>query len=100
MRDEYAEWRELEARVTAAEAGEGPPLSSEDEARWGALMDAWPLALDQIAATEWLLSGLPSESRPRALMRYLDAIEHLTMEAGVPVPLWIGLARERAGEST
>lgn len=32
MPDEYAEWSALEERVTAWEAGEGPPLSAERRA--------------------------------------------------------------------
>ena len=63
MPDEYAEWRALEARVTAWEAGEGPPLSTGEEARWAELMDEWSLALEQAATAEWLLRAIPDARR-------------------------------------
>jgi hypothetical protein len=99
MPDEYAEWRALEARVSAWEAGEGPPLSAEEEARWAELMDGWPLALEQARAAEWLLRTLPGAQRGGAMGAYLAAIERTTASAGVPLPLWIGLARERQADA-
>ena len=99
MPDEYAEWRALEARVTAWEAGEGPALSAGEEARWAELMDGWPLALEQAKTPEWLLRTIPGGRRGEAMGRYLEAIERTTEDAGVPLPLWIGLARERQADA-
>lgn len=92
MPNEYAEWKALEARVSEAEAGAGPPLTPAEEARWGELMDGWEMALEQAATAAWLVQQLPG-----AMLPLLDGVERICRDVGATVPLWVGLARERVG---
>lgn len=53
-------------------------------------MDGWPLALEQAETAAWLVREIPDGAGA-----LFDGMGQLFKEADAPVPLWVGLARER-----
>ncbi|HZH04194.1 MAG TPA: hypothetical protein VEY30_10435 [Myxococcaceae bacterium] len=95
MRDEWSEWEALDERVGAWEVREGPPLSDTDEARHGALLEAFKDAHEPAAAVVRLLRASPAVHQAEALRSTLAMMRELHTRVGLVVPLWIGLAQDR-----